>query len=148
MPPYTLTAQQLDAALAALAKASDTFRLSRLERGLHRALGICVKITISSLILVIILMVADANALVGGITLFIFMGAGAATTLLFLASFPLVLKTVRQRRVLKQLGLRDISTSAWKAQRKRRVFRRLGGALLTNDHGRLLNDRRGALGDA
>src|SRR5213083_504356 len=104
MPPYTLTAQQLDGALAALAKASDTFRLSPFQRGLHRALGICTKISILLLVLIIILFVMDANETVCVLTVFIFMAAGAATTLLFLASLPVVLKTVRQRRVLKQLG--------------------------------------------
>ena len=48
MPPYTLTTEQLDAALATLAKAAETFRLSPLERRLYRALKICATIAASA----------------------------------------------------------------------------------------------------
>jgi hypothetical protein len=135
--PYTLNAEQLDAALVALGKASETFRLSPLENRLYRALGVCAKIAIVAFVITAILVIMSLNGvaavtdLIIGIPGLIFMAAGIIAALLLAANATLVLNAVRQRRLLKQLGLHDVSYSAWKAYRKRHVFARVGGAMLT-----------------
>jgi hypothetical protein len=65
------------------------------------------------------------------ITILVAIVAGMVAPVLLLANLRLVLKTLRQRRLVKQLGLQEISYSAWRAHRKRRLFVRIGGALLT-----------------
>lgn len=129
--PYTLTAQQLDAALAALAKASDTFRLSPLERGLSRVLTVCTTLFVLGIATGIALLQMDGMGCPAGISILIGIAAGLVAPVVLLANFGFVVKTLRQRKLVKQLGLREISYSAWKARRKRQLFVRIGGALLT-----------------
>jgi hypothetical protein len=142
---YTLSPQQLEAALAALARAADTFRLSPLERRLHRALGICARIvtvafvvTLLAIGLVLLTYTSPSDTTIAGygciaapVAFVIGIGAGAAAILLLALNFRLVRKVVGQRRLLRQLGLQDVSYSAWKAHRKRRLWIKIGGAAMT-----------------
>jgi hypothetical protein len=125
-----LTPQQLDAALSALARASDTFRLSPLERRLYRAAGICATAGILIFIVAFALNFAVSSSVSDAIV-FTGIGVGFVGVLLLGVGFKTVLKTLRQRRLLKQLGLSDVSYSVWKAERKRRLFARMSGAILT-----------------
>jgi len=124
--PYTLTSQQMDAALAALAKAAETFRLSTRERLFYSALKICATTTA----IAILLIVFSAGAFMGCM-LPLALLTGVAATLLLVANLTLLLKTSRQRQLLKQIGLDDLSHSAWKADRKRHRLRGLLGSIVT-----------------
>src|SRR5258706_13471918 len=112
MPPYTLTTEQLDAALATLARAAETFRLSPLERRLYRALKICATVAAVGFLVELFLLLVG-----GGCIAFIIAPiailAGVAATILLAANFRLWLKTSRHRRLLRHLGLHDVSYSAW-----------------------------------
>lgn len=124
--PYTLTGQQLDAALSALEKASGTFRLSRMEKLGYRAMGVCVATVIVAFSAAIALMFME-QLFFAGLGCVIGLVAGVAAMFLFVANSWLIVKTVRQRRLLKELGLREISYSAWKAHsRRRHLFSRVG----------------------
>jgi len=125
--PYTLTSQQLDAALATLAKAAETFRPSRVEMFLYRALRVCATTTA----IAVLLMFSPFAVVIAILLLPIVMVAGTLTTVLFVANLTLVLKTSRQRRLLKQMGLEDLSHSAWKTDRKRHPVQRVLGASVT-----------------
>jgi hypothetical protein len=130
--PYTLSASQLDAALAALAKATETFRLSRFERVLYRVTGIYIIVVLLSFATgLLILLTTTGVAWVGCLLLVVGVAASLAGPLLLLANLRVILKTMRQRRLLKQLGLREISYTAWKAHRKRHLFKRIAGAVIT-----------------
>jgi hypothetical protein len=122
--PYTLTSQQLDAALAALAKAAETFRLSFRERFFYRALQVCA--TTTSIAILLIFLSAGAF-----IVIVLALLTGFAAIVLLVANLALLLKTSRQRQLLKQIGLDDLSQSAWKVDRKRHRVRRLLGSIVT-----------------
>jgi hypothetical protein len=124
--PYTLTTTQLDAALAALAKAAETFRLSAWERFFYRVLQVCATITA----IAILLTVVSAGVLTGCM-LPVAMLTGVVAIVLLVANLTLLLKTSRQRRLLIQLGLDHLSHSAWKADRKRHWVRALLGSIVT-----------------
>ncbi|HXT19458.1 MAG TPA: toll/interleukin-1 receptor domain-containing protein [Thermoanaerobaculia bacterium] len=132
--PYALNSQQLDAALAALAKAADEFRPSRLERWLHRAVGICATIAGVAFIAALPglafynphMLSPSLPVAVGLAGLAVGALVGPVAILLLALNLRLVLKTVRQRRLMKQLGLQDVSVSAWKVHRKRRPWIRIG----------------------
>jgi hypothetical protein len=135
--PYTLTGRQLDAALAALEKASATFCLSPIEKLAYRAMGICVATVVVGFSVGILLLLSEVPGCYGiiGVVISFAIGilAGIAAMVLFVANFGLMLKTVRQRRLVKALGLREISYSAWRAHRRRglffRIFKMLWAAL-------------------
>jgi hypothetical protein len=129
--PYTLSAQQFDAALAALARATETFRLSRFERVLYRVTGIYVTVVLLSFGTGLVLLLRTDMGWIGCLFVLIGAVASAAGPLLLLANLGVILKTERQRRLLRQLGLREISYSAWKAHRKRHLFKRIAGAVVT-----------------
>lgn len=135
--PYTLSVQQLEAALSALTKATETFRLSPLEHRLYRALEICAKVASFAFVVVALLVTLQANGVTAiseamiGFPGLAFFAAVAAATVLLIANFRLVLDALRQQRLLKQLGLEQISYSALRAERKRHVLARLLGAALT-----------------
>jgi len=119
--PYTLDPPQLEAALGALRKASETFRLTPLEDRLYLALGICVKVAILGSIATAAALAADQTGLMPlsdtliGVPGLVFLGAGMAAAVLLLVNFSLVHHAFRQHRLLKQLGLYDVFDSVWKA---------------------------------
>jgi hypothetical protein len=133
--PYTLDLPQLEAALEALRKASETFRLTPVESRLYLWLGRCAKLEVFGFI-------ATAAAFVAGkrfpgtygvmvVSALIFVSANAAATILLLVNFTLVIDAFRQRRLLKQLGLHTVSRSAWRAERRRHLGGWIGGAAFT-----------------
>jgi hypothetical protein len=126
---YTLTAEQLDAALVALAKASETFRISPFERGLSRVLTIWIAVFVQSMAAIPFTFLLLGK--LGCCLAIVAIAAGFVALVLLLANSGLVLKTLRQRRLVKQLGLREISYSAWKADRKRHPSISIGWTLLT-----------------
>lgn len=125
--PYTLTAQQLDAAVAALAKATETFRLSWYEGCLYRVMQICGATSGVAIVAtpgLIMMRVSDETlSVVAGIGAL----AAAAALFLLLINLRLIWKARRQGKMLKQLGLQDISDSAWKVHRRKRRVSRTGG---------------------
>ena len=126
---YTLDPSQLEAASEALRKAAETFRPSPREARLYRYLGWCSTLAV----ILFAAMVAGwfLNPLMVIPLLLAFFLAGAAATILLVMNLALVAGTLRQRRLLKKLGLHTISRSAWKAERRRHLGGRIGGASLT-----------------
>ena len=124
--PYRLTAQQLDAALDALAKASETFRLSPRERFFYSLTEICTVLATLQFTLWIILVksglekfLRDRDVSFGVVVYFGFLigiVAAIAAPILLVMNFGLVWKTVKMRRLLKRLGLLQISDSVRKAR--------------------------------
>ena len=142
---YELNPQQLDAALAALAKAQDSFSLSPRQKRFHRALGIYARVTSVAFIMCVLSLaigiftgyvvsepdspVASLGCLIGGAALLIGILTGAAATLRLIFNVGIVLTLLRQSRLLKRLGLQHVSYSAWK--RKRGFLTKIGGAAHT-----------------
>jgi hypothetical protein len=135
--PYTLNAEQVEAALSALTKATETFRLSPLEERLYRALELCAKVAGLSFVVIVLLVVLQANGVTAigdaaiGFPALFFLAALAAATVLLIANFGVVRDALRQQRVLKQLGLEQVAYSALKVQRKPSGLARVGRAALT-----------------
>jgi len=127
---YTLDPAQLEAAFAALRKAADTFRPSPREVRLHRWQGRCAKLAVIALGGIVAGGFLGGPILIGLLALTFLLASGAAA-LLLLVNLSLIAGTLRQRRLLKKLGLHTISRSAWKAERRRRFGGRIGGATLT-----------------
>ena len=127
---YRLDRVQLEAAFAALRKAADTFRPSPLEARLYLWLGRCSTLAVLSFVGVLVNMfvgVPYAFAVLAAV----FVTAGVAAGLLLLVNVSLIAGTLRQRWLLRKLGLHTVSRSAWKAERRRHLGWRIGGGSLT-----------------
>src|SRR6266704_2301615 len=145
--PYTLNAVQLENAVQALQKAAETLRPKPSEERLYHFLGICVRVAVGAfagmvLVGVMLGVVLSKNgeaetALVdvfgiltlGFVLLFLLAAIGALVFLLLNQS--IIRQAFRQRRLLKKLGIREVSLSAWKLQRRASRWSRFAGAVLT-----------------
>jgi hypothetical protein len=135
---YTLNGQQLEAAFVALRKASEAFRLSPLEHRLYRALGLCATVAIAAAVLIEGLVVtiavrgkSEPLLLLLGISAVLFALSGSAATLLLLLNLGVVRNTLRQRRLLRWIGLEDVARWVWKRQERTLTPSSIGRALLT-----------------
>ena len=129
--PYSLSAGQLEDAVKVLRTTAESLKASPRQERLYKWLSIAVQVSAVAFVAVIISVALDWHEqVVGAFGLVLFL-AVALATLLLAVNAPLILKAFRQRSVLKKLGIREVSRSAWKAGRKRHTFSRVTRALLT-----------------
>ena len=122
--PYTLAPSQLEAAFEALRRADAAFRPSPLQARLYRWLGRCAKLAAAAAVgAVATLFFLPVLAAIFGLVFFL---ATAAAVLLLAPNLPQIMRAIRQRQLLKKLGLHTVSLSAWKAERRRRLGGWLG----------------------
>jgi hypothetical protein len=144
--PYTLDAVQLEKAVQALQKAAETLRPSPREERLYRVLGICVRVAVAALavvlagILVDVVLgwtggtetaLTDVFVVLMGVFVLTFVLAAIGALVFLLLNQSVVRQAFRQRRLLKKLGIREVSLSAWSLQRRGYRWSRLAGAILT-----------------
>jgi hypothetical protein len=132
----------LDAARAALHKAFETFRVSQREERLFKALRISLWITSGAFAVALgSLIYADAVTPEAGIPttadigtpmvlavlslLLSFIGA-VVVPILLLLNWRIFRNAFRQWRLLKRLGLEEVSQTAWKAKHRGTLLDRLG----------------------
>jgi hypothetical protein len=159
--PYTLNAGQLENAVQALQKAAETLRPTPSEERLYRVLGICVRVAGAALAgaTLAAFLLGGVVGWTGGtetefddvfgwtrgtetalddvllLLLFVFAllfflaAIGAAVFLLLNQS--VIRQAFRQRQLLKKLGIRDVSLSAWRLQRRGHRWSRLASTVLT-----------------
>jgi hypothetical protein len=141
---YTLDADQLQRTVQALEKAAETLRPRPNEERLYRVLGIFVRVAVAALasilllaLVIVILTLAHVQTPVTTVIIiaaliavfFIFAAIGALVFLLL--NLSVVIQAFRQRRLLKKLGIKEVSLSAWKLQRRGHRWSRLAGVVLT-----------------
>jgi hypothetical protein len=142
--PYTLDAVQLEKAEQALQKAAETLRPRPSEERLYLVLGVFVRIAVATFAgAALALFLAEVLPDVGEDIpptlvffclmgfLFLFISAAAGAILFLVLNLSVVIRAFRQRRLLKKLGIREISLSAWRLQRRGRRWSRLARAVLT-----------------
>jgi hypothetical protein len=142
--PYSLDSVQLEKAVQALQKAAETLRPNPSETRLYRVLGICVRIAVASLAGMVltlttvgVLRVDPETAL--GVVLSIlmlvlvlfFLLAAIGALIFLLLNKSVIRQAFRQRRLVKKLGIRDASLSAWRLQRRGHRWASFVGAVLT-----------------
>jgi hypothetical protein len=147
--PYRLDSVQIEEIVQALQKAAETFRPNPREERLYSVLGICVRIAVGALagmLLVGAVMAVVWGALdtfktdLGNALFFLMFGfsfllfsLAAMTALVFLLLNESVIRQAfRQRRLLKKLGIREVSLSAWRLQQTGHRSSRLAEELLTS----------------
>jgi len=143
---YTLDAVQAEKAVQALQKAAETLRPSASEERLYRVLGICVRVALAAFAGLLVLgslcgLVAVASgtetalftvlAILTFCCLLLFLLAAVGALIFLLLNQSVVRQAFRQRRLLKKLGIRDVSLSAWKLQRREHRWARIAGAVIT-----------------
>src|SRR6266571_616543 len=113
--PYTLDAVQLEKAVQALQKAAETLRPTPSEERLYRVLGICVKIAVAAFAGMILANISiESSGLIPGvydIKLFfaiVFLLAAGGAVVFLLLNQSVVRHAFRQRRLLKNLGIREV----------------------------------------
>ena len=139
---YTLAPGELDAARAALHKAFETFRVSKREERLFKALRVSLWITSAAFVTAFASMLyLDISTPESGLPstgtghdgawtvillslLITFLG-GVAVPILLLLNRRIVWNAVQQRRLLKRLGLEEVSQTAWNASQGRTLLHRL-----------------------
>jgi len=127
---YTLDPLQLEAAFEALRKAAETFRPSPRAARLYRWLGRCSTVAVLAFVGMVVTQVAGV-LIASLLLLLLFLAASAAAAVLLVVNFSLITGTMRQRWLVKKLGLHTVSRSAWKAERRRNLGGRIRGASLT-----------------
>jgi hypothetical protein len=129
--PYTLDAVQLEKAVQALQKAAETLRPNLTETRLYRVLGVCLWVAVAALIGVILTVTSGVSEMLIGIFGLLFLLAAGGAPVFLLLNFSVVTQAFRQRRLLKKLGIREVSLSAWRLERQSYRWSRLAGAILT-----------------
>jgi hypothetical protein len=145
--PYTLDADQLQKAVQALEKAAQTLRPKPSEEFLYRFLGICVRVAVGALAGMVLSIVMlgvvfpkegepdTALEVVFGILtivfVLVFLLAAIGALIFLLLNQSVIRQTFRQRRLVKKLGIRDASLSAWRLQRRGHRWASFVGAVLT-----------------
>jgi hypothetical protein len=144
--PYKLDAVQLEKALQALQKAAETFRPSPGEERLYRVLGICVRAVVAAVVgmvlIGIVMVLARGGTETGSTAIFfgslmavfvlVFILAGISALVFLLLNQSVIRQAFRQRRLMKKLGIQEVSISAWRLQHKwGHSWSRLAGAVLT-----------------
>lgn len=135
----TLSSNELDRTIAVLSSAGQTLRLTWFERLSYRALLVSVDVFLLSFVATFILASisgpSDAGVEAAAGKLFIWalvvlVVSGAIGILALALNIPLLIKTFREARRLKRLGLSSLSMSLWKESRRSRWMSRIRGALL------------------
>ena len=144
--PYRLDSVQLEEIVQALQKAAETLRPKPSEEHLYRLLGICVRaagtaFTGIMLVVLVTVMLEEAGAkestavgimeIVFTVFSLFFIFAAFGALILLLLNQSVVRKEFRKRRLLKKLGISEVSLSAWRLQRRGRRWSRLAGAVLS-----------------
>src|SRR6266568_4539955 len=145
--PYTLDADQLQKAVQALEKAAQTLRPKPSEERLYRFFGICVRVAVGALAGIVLSGVmlgvvfpkdgeADTAievvfAILTFVFVLVFLLAAIGALIFLLLNQSVIRQAFRQRRLLKKLGIREVSLSAWRLQRRGHRWSRLAGAVLT-----------------
>jgi nitrate reductase gamma subunit/mRNA-degrading endonuclease RelE of RelBE toxin-antitoxin system len=145
--PYSLDSVQLEKAVQALQKAAETLRPKPNEERLYHFLGICVRVAVGAfasmaLVGVMARVVAPKNGeaetalydvfLISALVFVLLFFLAAIVALIFLLlNHSVIRQAFRQRRLLKKLGIREVSLSAWRLQRRGHRWSRLAGAVLT-----------------
>jgi hypothetical protein len=129
--PYNLDAAQLENAVQALQKAAATLQPSLGEARLYRILGVCLWIAVAGLLATIIAVSTGTAVELIGLFGIIFLLAAVSAPVFLLLNFSLVRQAFRQWQLLKKLGIREVSLSAWRQDRKSFRWSRLAGAALT-----------------
>jgi hypothetical protein len=147
-----LSSNEFERTIEVLSSAGQTLQLTRFERLSYRTLLVSADVVLASLF-VILASVVIAIFIGGGPAVFIrsskdhdllqigFLGILGVAALFFALSLlvgivslalsiPLLLKTFREERRLKRLGLSSLSISLWKESRRSRWMSRLRGVLL------------------
>ena len=147
--PYSLDSVQLEKAVQALQKAAETLRPNPSETRLYRLLRICVRVAIAALagiVLAVVLwfvagVMAESSVALAffsyvmfffaGIFAFLFLLAAVGAPVFVLLNQSIVRQAFQQQRLLKKLGIRELSLSAWRLQRRGQRWSRLRGTVLT-----------------
>jgi len=142
--PYSLGPVELENAVQALQKAAERLRPSPSEERLYRYLGICIRVAgagfVGTMLTLVVLFVVstrkgmaptDAFFIVTGLFVLLFVAAVIAALVFLLLNQAVIIQSFRQRRLLKRLGIREASLSAWRRQRRGHLWSRLVGAVLT-----------------
>jgi hypothetical protein len=140
-PSYTLDAAHLQKAAQALQKAAETFRPNPSEERMYRVLGICVRVAVAALTAlagtgVVVGFAQEGTGLYNGFVvllvalILLFFLATIAALVFLLLNHSVVRQAFRQRRLLKKLGIQEVSLTAWRLQRIGYRWARLAGALL------------------
>jgi hypothetical protein len=150
--PYRLDSVQIEEIVQALQKAAETLRPKPSEERLYRILGICVRVAGAAFAGMVLVLVLAASLMTGWtestetalthvfrivmglffrgfVLLFFFAAIGALVFLLLNQS--VVRQAFRQQRLLKKLGIREVSLSAWRLQHRGHRWSRLRGTVLT-----------------
>jgi hypothetical protein len=145
--PYTLDADQLQKAVRALEKAAQTLRPKPSEERLYRFLGICVRVAAGALagmvlsgVMLGVVLPREGEAdtamevvfgILTGVFILLFLLAAIGALIFLLLNQSVIRQAFRQRRLLTKLGIREVSLSAWRLQRRRHRWSKLAGAVLT-----------------
>jgi membrane protein implicated in regulation of membrane protease activity len=131
-----LDSKGLDAAIAALSDAVDTFRLTPFERRSFRVLVVSVDLAVVSLLCVLGGLFSGAEEESSmwhwpfGASALVFAASIVVAVVALALNLPLFRKISRENSRLKELGLGALSQSLWEAGRRRQWVSRGRGALL------------------
>lgn len=141
--PHRLTPAQFEQTLQALDRARETFELRPRTLRLYKLLRFSVCTAVGALFAYVpaaFLAVrwepspaaTAPKAFVpvfGAVSIVLFL-AMLSSLVLLLLNLPLVIRIVRQRALLRRLGLRDLSVALWKTQRRKRIWARVWWVLM------------------
>jgi hypothetical protein len=140
-----LSPNELERTIQVLASAGQTLQLTRFQRITYRTLLVSADIALASFLGIIIAFIfapIDAMRTTGtphaevplswilfGILALVFAASFFVGIVSLALNIPLLIKTFREGRRLKRLGLSPLSTSLWKESRRSRWISRLRGVL-------------------
>jgi hypothetical protein len=129
-----LSPNELERIIEVLSSAGQALQLTRSERITYRTLLISVDVALASFLGFIPAAIfawhsEGASVVALAILAFVFMVSVLVGIVSLALNIPLLLKTFREGRRLKQLGLNSLSTSLWKESRRERWVSRLRNAL-------------------
>jgi hypothetical protein len=139
-----LSPNELERTIEVLSSAGQTLQLTRAERITYRTLLVSVDVALASLLGFVLALIfawqypatVARNVEVSwpwwvvGVLATIFIVSLLVGLVALALNIPLLLKTFREGRRLKQLGLSSLSTSLWKESRRGRWISRLRNALI------------------
>jgi hypothetical protein len=141
--PYRLDSVQIEDIVQALQKAAETLRPDPSAELLLRILRTLVWVAVAAFVSAVVVFslalllprvredIVNILSIVFGAAFALFVFAAIAAILFLLLNLPAVAQALRQRSLLKKLGIREVSVSAWRLQRTRYTWSRLTGDVLT-----------------
>jgi hypothetical protein len=134
----TLDSKNLEAAIDVLSSAASSFAMTRRERITYRTLMVSVDLAIVCFVVTALTMALgpkelDENSMTMVlflIELFLCIVFVAVGTIALLLNVPIFYRTLRERAMLKSLGMTALHTSLWKASRRRKWASRIRSALI------------------